>query len=356
MPEKELRRINTVSRFLQLKISKEEQLQEIVELAAKICDSPIAMITFMDSERQYIKFSVGTDLKELSYQDSFCRYTIKQQDLFVIPDAEADERVRNNHFVAGDPGIRFYAGSPLTTHDEHNMGTLCVYDIQPKTLTAMQGKMLHRLGRQVMQLLEFDASLQLLKEQYEYSMKEETKLRSFFESCSSCHLLLDKELRVVSFNKALADLMEKTYHLPIAEGVNMVDFVQAEAITEFTKNCHKALHGEAVQVESVVAAPQGDVVWHLTYEPAFDSEVNIVGVSFCATDITQSVKHEKTVIGQEEAFRQIERIVSAELQQPIALVTEAMISLKQQGFPDHVEEFSLLGVAFDELSEKWMAI
>lgn len=352
MPEIEQTRLNKVNRFLQLRISKEAELQQIVELASQICGSPIAMITLMDDATQYVKFKVGTTINEVPYQDTFCKYTIAQTELLVINDAAKDERVMQNKFVLDDPYIRFYAGAPLTTYDDHNMGTLCVYDLQPKFLTSVQEKMLRRLAKQVTRLLEFDASLILLKEQYDYSRAEETKLRSFFESTSSCHLLLDKELKVLSFNKAMVNVLQHTYNITIAEGMLVNDYVEPSFLEEFICNCKTALSGEPVRAESLVSSPKGHIPWYLTYEPALDTEGNIMGISYIATDITQTVRHERTVNGQEESFRQIERIMSAELHHPLNAVTGAMDSLKQQGYPGHITEFELLEKVFDELAEK----
>jgi PAS domain S-box-containing protein len=352
MLEKERMRLDTISRFLNLKIDKKQELQQIVELAARICGSPIAMITFMDSETQYIKFSVGTDVREVPFQNTMCQFTIVQNDLLVIPDTRTDKRVMNNPFVTGDPGLRFYAGSVLTTHDDQTLGTLCVYDLAPKKLSAVQEKMLQRLARQVTRLLEFEASINLMKDQYDISRAEETKLRSFFESSGSCHLLLDHDLRVVCFNKALANVMEANYRLPIAEGVKIVDYVHPAFKNEFVSSCNKALCGEVLSSKTVVDSPQGKLSWFITYEPALDSEGNITGISYSATDITQTVQHENTVMMQEKSFQRINHILSKELQQPLNAARDAMAALKLQGYPDHLTEFHLLEQSFQELAEK----
>jgi hypothetical protein len=339
MLDNKLMRLNTVNRFLQMETSKDTELQQLVELASQICGSPMAMITLMDDETQHVRFKVGVSISEVPYQDTFCRYTVAQKEMLVITDATLDERVMNNKFVLNDPNIRFYAGAPLTTHDDLIMGTLCVYDIQPKILTPIQEKMLSRLAKQVTRLMEFDASLELLNEQHNYSKSEEIKLRSFFESTSSCHLLLDWNLRVIYFNKCLVDTLTSIYGLPIKEGMLPHEYGEPSSLEDFTRNCEKALKGEAVRIEIVVPSPKGDITWYHTYEPAANSEGNIIGVSFVATDISQTVKHEQTVNGQEESFRQIERIVSAELAHPIQMIAEAMTGLKQEGYPQDIMEF-----------------
>ena len=352
MLERERTRLDTISRFLSLKIDKEQELQQIVELAARICGSPIAMITFMDSHTQYVKFSVGTDVREVPFQNTMCQYTIVQDDLLVIPDTKVDVRVMNNPFVTGDPGLRFYAGSVLTTHDDQTLGTLCVYDIAPKNLNSVQEKMLQRLARQVTRLLEFEASINLIKDQYDISRAEETKLRSFFESSGSCHLLLDRDFRVVCFNIALANIMEVNYRLPIAEGVDIIDYVHPAFKAEFVLSCNKALYGEVISSKSVVDSPQGKLSWFITYEPALDLDGNITGISYSATDITQTVEHENTVMMQEKSFQRIDHILSKELQQPLNAARDAMAGLKLQGYPDHLTEFHLLERSFQELAEK----
>lgn len=352
MSDSKLKMVNTVNRFLHMKIDREDELQQIVGLAANICNVPIAMITFIDNQTQHIKFKVGTDHSEISFNDTFCRYTAMQKELLIIPDTLVDERVKNDPAVVHKPHLRFYAGSPLITHDGYNIGTLCVYDIRPKTLTIIEQKMLHRLARQVTRLLEFDASLQLLKEQYEFSRAEEIKLRSFFESSGCCHLLLDTNLRVLSFNNTMVNLLKNNYQLTIAEGMEVNDYIEPGFIDEFIGNCKRALMGENVNIEVIMESPKGSNPWHLTFEPAFDSIGAIIGVTYSATDITQMVRDEKTVVEQGESLRQIDRILSADLHHPLEVIKGTMATMKHQGYPDGIIEFNLLEKACDELLNK----
>lgn len=352
MSDSKLKMGNTVNRFLHMKIDREDELQQIVELAANICNVPIAMITFIDNQTQHIKFKFGIDHSEISLNDTFCKHTVQQKELLIIPDTLVDDRVKNNPAVVHQPHLRFYAGSPLTTHDDYNIGTLCVYDIQPKTLTIIEKKMLKRLARQVTRLLEFDASLQLLKEQYEFSRVEEIKLRSFFESSGCCHLLLDTNLRVLSFNNTMVNLLKNNYQLTIAEEMEVNDFIEPGFVDEFIKNCKRALMGENVNIETLMESPKGSNLWHLIFEPAFDSIGTIIGITYSATDITQMVRDEKMVVEQGESLRQINRILSADLHHPLEVIKDAVATMKQQGYPDGAIEFKLLEKSCDELLNK----
>src|SRR5471030_75989 len=109
MPQKELERLQAVTRFLKLKVSKEKEIQEIVELAAEICQTPTALITLLDHDTQYIKFRVGSDLETTTRQDAFCNHVIEQYEVMVVSDALKDERFVNSSLVTGDSSVRFYA-------------------------------------------------------------------------------------------------------------------------------------------------------------------------------------------------------------------------------------------------------
>ena len=116
----------------------------------------------MDENRQWFKSKVGLDATELPRDTSFCGHTILQRDLFVVPDATRDERFADNPLVTGDPYIGFYAGVLLITPDGHALGTLCVIDRVPRTLTPMQQEALRVLSRQAMAQLEIRRQAQEL--------------------------------------------------------------------------------------------------------------------------------------------------------------------------------------------------
>jgi GAF domain-containing protein len=132
----------------------EEIFDDLTELAARICEAPIALISLVDEDRQWFKSRGGTTLTETSRDISFCAHALKQEDLFIIPDATQDLRFANNPLVISDPKIRFYAGAPLITPDGHALGTLCVIDKVPRELRPDQQQALRVLARHVMTQLE----------------------------------------------------------------------------------------------------------------------------------------------------------------------------------------------------------
>lgn len=127
---------------------------EIVELAAIICQAPIAAINFVDRNRQWFKAIKGLSVCETPRNISICAHAILQPGLFVVSDTTQDERFTCNPLVTGEPFVRFYAGALLKSHDGHPLGTLCVLDEKPRELNDQQRFALQALANQVMAHME----------------------------------------------------------------------------------------------------------------------------------------------------------------------------------------------------------
>src|SRR3954470_1341163 len=153
-PTNEKKRLQVLWQYELLDTIPEEVFDDLTELAARICEAPIALISLIDEDRQWFKSKVGITVNETSRDISFCARAIQQDDLFIIPDATQDARFANNPLVTSDPKIRFYAGAPLITPDGHALGTLCVIDKVPRELRTEQQQALRVLARHVMTQLE----------------------------------------------------------------------------------------------------------------------------------------------------------------------------------------------------------
>lgn len=152
-------RLNALRRYNVLDTAPEKAFDEISHLAARICGTPIALISLIDNTRQWFKSRVGWEALEISCDISFCAHTIQQTGLFVIQDVLTDERFATNPLVIFAPNIRFYAGMPLITPEGYALGTLCVMDCVPRELNFEQEEALQVLSRQVVAQLELKRSL-----------------------------------------------------------------------------------------------------------------------------------------------------------------------------------------------------
>ena len=135
------------------------QLQSIAQIAASILDAPIALVSLVDSDRQWFKAKVGLDVAETCRDYAFCAYAILQSEPLIVNDALTDERFDSNPLVTSDPKIRFYAGAPLKTTAGHNLGTLCVIDTKPRSMTAEQESTLGSLASLAVETLETQQKL-----------------------------------------------------------------------------------------------------------------------------------------------------------------------------------------------------
>jgi len=142
----------------------ETDFDEIVQLASRVCQTPISMISLVDDHRQWFKSRLGVDVQETPRDPAFCAHALLGDEIMEVPDATRDRRFFDNPFVTGSPDIRFYAGMPLTMADGSRLGTLCVIDRHPRHLSEGQRTCLRILGKQVVHLLELRLKIKELNQ------------------------------------------------------------------------------------------------------------------------------------------------------------------------------------------------
>ncbi|GAB3515621.1 PAS domain S-box protein [Emticicia fontis] len=158
----EKRRIEAVHQFLKIDFDKSKEYQEIVDLAAELCEKPVALLTLLDKDVNWLKVRSGVNIQIMPKETSFCQYVVQSESLMVVDDVTKDSRFDNNPLVYTDPKVRFYAGAPLLLSSGITIGSLCLFDLKPNSLTSLQQKTLSVLSSQITNLMELELSHKLL--------------------------------------------------------------------------------------------------------------------------------------------------------------------------------------------------
>ena len=132
----------------------DEHFERLVRLASTVLETPIALISLVDGDRQWFLAHHGIDSTETPRKMAFCAHAIAGDETLVVPDAHLDPRFCTNPLVTQDPKVRFYAGTPLQSRDGHNLGTLCVIDRLPRHFSSSQVRLLEDLAQLVLRELE----------------------------------------------------------------------------------------------------------------------------------------------------------------------------------------------------------
>jgi len=203
---KEQQRLESLRMLNILDTLPEKDFDDITAIAAQICQTPIALISLVDKDRQWFKSRVGTESTETSKDIAFCAHAILGDDLFVVPDATKDARFADNPLVTNGPQIRFYAGIPVLSPDGYPIGTVCVIDSKPRTITPEETRALKSLSNQVSRLLEL---------KFEIAKADQVRKRleikkTALDSISEGTILQDHKGVIVDCNPATLAVFEIT--------------------------------------------------------------------------------------------------------------------------------------------------
>lgn len=251
------KRLTTLYSYNVLDTLPEKEFDDLTRLASYICKTPIALISFIDGERQWIKSSVGTDVREVPRADSFCNFAILDGRILEISDVLESEIFRQNPFVINDPQIRFYAGAPLTDPDGHRLGTLCVMDMVHRKLTDEQLTAFDAVAKSVVTCL---VRRRLALKISENPLREK-EFANLFNSSSEIHCIMDAAYRIQLINNPVKDILG--YTPKEATGHVLWDFFSEGIRVSSTLKLKKNLNKQTlpVVIETPVVTHLGDIKW-----------------------------------------------------------------------------------------------
>ena len=311
----EAARLDELQRCGILDTPAEPVFDDLARLAAQLCGTPIAVISFMDRDRQWFKSRYGLEDSEYPRHNTFCAQVILEDDLFIVPDPVRDERFVSSPAVVGPAQARFYAGAPLRMPSGHVLGALSVLDRRPRTLRPGQKESLRALARQVVAQLELRRSIAELERAAVERARTEAALRKsedrfheFMNNSPAVAYIKDESGRFVYVNAQTA----KRFQIPAEGWIGRSDaelFGPAVARIVEENDLSVLNDGRSREVEEGMPTPDGKSRCWLSHKFLLrdaDGRRQIGGLSFDITD-------------RKNAEQERERILS-ELQEALAAV------------------------------------
>ena len=276
-------RVEALRSYKILDTDPEKAFDDLTILASHICETPVALISLIDTDRQWFKSRVGLSVTETPREVAFCAKAIQQPDLFVVPDATKDPRFSSNPFVVSDPKIRFYAGAPFTSADGYPLGTLCVVDVVPRQLTPSQQNALMALSRQVQAQFELRKNLLELRaalnerdraeaerdrtiSDLQHALEHVSRLSGLLPACSACKLDVTISADPNAISGVVDGVMQIAREMKCAEGSEyQVELALREALANAI--VHGCNNDPTKEVECCVACTESSDVVIVVRDP-----------------------------------------------------------------------------------------
>ena len=328
IPLNESDRQAALERYNILDTLPEQEYDDLTQLAASICGTPIALISLVDRDRQWFKSKVGIEASETARDISFCGHAVAEDAMLNVPDVLQDPRFADNPLVVNEPNIRFYAGVPLRTSDNFTLGTLCVIDRQSRDLTPLQIEQLESLSRLVVSQLELrrnNKATNLLVSVLKSSKKAALLQQAILDSVNLAVIATDLQGVIQSFNSGAEAILGYTASEIIGKSPEIF-----HDVNEIIKSSHqlsdelnqpieagfevftaKAKLGEVFEKEWTYICKNGDRIPVLLSITAIRNEQKeITGFLGVAKDITAQKEAERDRLRR----RQADKLVAAQNQ------------------------------------------
>lgn len=254
--DSEAPRLKALNSYNVLDTLPEKEYDDITRLISYICQVPVALISLIDSDRQWFKSKVGLDASETSRADVFCRHIIQDDNILEVTNALENDTFKHSALVQNEPNIRFYAGAPLIDPDGYHLGSLCVIDTVPRKLTTEQLDALRTLADGVMSHL----LLRKQKKELQGSVAAHQEFFNLFNASPEIHLVAGAGSNIEIINNGVKGILG--YEPQHIIGHSLWDFVVGNDREQFVPLIEKAVATQqSFELETQTIAANGDVKW-----------------------------------------------------------------------------------------------
>ncbi|SOD13764.1 ATP-binding protein [Pedobacter xixiisoli] len=302
----EQQRLAALKAYQILDTAPEQDYDELTELAAAICGTPIALISLVDEKRQWFKSHTGISVRETERSQSFCAHAIMDpKGLMQVEDANLDERFKANPLVTGSPNIVFYAGMPLVDAEGYALGSLCVIDTQPRKLNDSQQKAMKTLSKQVVDKLRLRRKLIELETAHldnmrlnQQSQERESHLEQIIaQSPAAIMVFRGEQLVIDAVNPAMLALLDQPASIQGKELLKVIPALEGQPAYDLLRQTY--LTGETLHRRNTPVALErnGNMetgYFDFTYTPLIENGV-VIGIIDMAVEVTEQVNAQKSI-------------------------------------------------------------